>query len=259
MLKKIGLAVAVAAASASANAAWTPNGADGELILNVWNNATQTSFSMDLGVAADAAPLAGESLTFNIGSTVLDYVGGSSADLMWNVAGINSFTQFASVQDVNDFGLYITASSAPVGGASFVQVSGQQAAFANLETFLASDGVELVGGANGTIGISGGNYAGNTAVWGASANTIGGTSWFAANTAASSGDSLYAYKLGSEINTTTGQFSSTYFESAGVWSFDAAAGTLTYGSVAAVPVPAAVWMFASGLVGLAGIARRKKA
>ena len=30
-------------------------------------------------------------------------------------------------------------------------------------------------------------------------------------------------------------------------------------SVSAVPVPAAVWLFGSGLIGLAGFARRKKA
>jgi hypothetical protein len=32
-----------------------------------------------------------------------------------------------------------------------------------------------------------------------------------------------------------------------------------YNTVAVVPVPAAVWLFGSGLVGLAGIARRKRA
>jgi hypothetical protein len=31
------------------------------------------------------------------------------------------------------------------------------------------------------------------------------------------------------------------------------------GDVAAVPLPAAVWLFCSGLLGLVGIARRKKA
>jgi len=31
------------------------------------------------------------------------------------------------------------------------------------------------------------------------------------------------------------------------------------GNVSAVPVPAAVWLFGSGLLGLVGIARRKKA
>lgn len=36
-------------------------------------------------------------------------------------------------------------------------------------------------------------------------------------------------------------------------------GTATVSSVSAVPVPAAVWLFGSGLLGLVGIARRKKA
>lgn len=37
-------------------------------------------------------------------------------------------------------------------------------------------------------------------------------------------------------------------------------GTLTAGAMpSAVPVPAAVWLFGSGLIGLAGVARRKKA
>ena len=31
------------------------------------------------------------------------------------------------------------------------------------------------------------------------------------------------------------------------------------GSASTVPVPAAVWLFGSGLVGLLGVARRKKA
>ncbi len=35
------------------------------------------------------------------------------------------------------------------------------------------------------------------------------------------------------------------------------ASDITFGSAAVVPVPAAVWLFSSGLLGLAGIARRK--
>jgi hypothetical protein len=36
-------------------------------------------------------------------------------------------------------------------------------------------------------------------------------------------------------------------------------GTVVFAEVATVPVPAAVWLFGSGLIGLVGLARRKKA
>lgn len=42
------------------------------------------------------------------------------------------------------------------------------------------------------------------------------------------------------------------------WRLDAS-GELTYGAASVIPVPAAVWLFGSGLLGLVGIARRRKA
>ena len=45
----------------------------------------------------------------------------------------------------------------------------------------------------------------------------------------------------------------------GEWSVNAAAGTLSYTNPTAVPVPAAAWLLASGLIGMVGVARRKAA
>ena len=52
----------------------------------------------------------------------------------------------------------------------------------------------------------------------------------------------------------------SYQNTNATWSFSAASATsysMSVTSVATVPVPAAVWLFGSGLIGLFGIARRK--
>ena len=58
----------------------------------------------------------------------------------------------------------------------------------------------------------------------------------------------------------TGAFTATWDSVIVGGSFNGNLGQWTMtGNVSAVPVPAAVWLFGSGLVGLAGIARRRKA
>ncbi len=56
----------------------------------------------------------------------------------------------------------------------------------------------------------------------------------------------------------TGVVSGNDYQSTGVtWSLSASNATTYSMTVTAVPVPAAVWLFGSGLIGLIGIARRK--
>jgi hypothetical protein len=60
-----------------------------------------------------------------------------------------------------------------------------------------------------------------------------------------------------ESNPLDGQPFVTAFSNA-EWMVNPTSGTVSYvGQVSAVPVPAAVWLFGSGLVGLVSIARRR--
>lgn len=69
-------------------------------------------------------------------------------------------------------------------------------------------------------------------------------------------DTLSFYQLANAGDGSAGG-PATYEAYAGKWSFDLAAGTLTY-SVSAVPIPAAVWLLLSGLGGLGVMGRRRK-
>jgi hypothetical protein len=94
--------------------------------------------------------------------------------------------------------------------------------------------------------VANGAYAGDPGLW--------NTNWALTpvNNTAAIGEDMGFYFIKGDLagnNTTT--------EAAGRWAFDGT--NLTYGAVSAVPVPAAIWLFGSGLIGLVGVARRKTA
>lgn len=108
------------------------------------------------------------------------------------------------------------------------------------------------------------------------AETDGVNSGFAAPTGDLTGSALTldlsswtAYWNGTSFNqggmiTTTvdamGNFTANWQATVNGGAFNGQVGDWTItGTVSAVPVPAAVWLFGSGLVGLAGVARRRKA
>lgn len=71
-----------------------------------------------------------------------------------------------------------------------------------------------------------------------------------------SGDTINDYAIGSDLNPSSGEFFAAHI--AGFDGKNSITGAQFAGSTAVVPVPAAVWLFGSGLLGLAGIARRRK-
>ena len=69
-------------------------------------------------------------------------------------------------------------------------------------------------------------------------------------------DTIYSYAMGSTLKP-----AATEFFAAHIAGFDAIDGVTSaqFAGSSPVPVPAAIWLFGSGLIGLIGIARRKKA
>ena len=70
------------------------------------------------------------------------------------------------------------------------------------------------------------------------------------------GDTIYSYAMGSLLHPGADEYFATHI--AGFDYMDGITSAKFAGS-SPVPVPASVWLFGSGLLGLAGIARRKKA
>jgi len=75
----------------------------------------------------------------------------------------------------------------------------------------------------------------------------------------SNGDLLALLNAGSGVNTATFQFTSPMSLTDLFTTNSTTTSTSFSGSITAVPVPAAVWLFGSGLLGLTGAARKKKA
>lgn len=69
------------------------------------------------------------------------------------------------------------------------------------------------------------------------------------------GDTINSYALGSNLNPAAAEFFAAH-----IAGFDMTDGVTSaqFAGSSPVPVPAAVWLFGSGLIGLVGLARRKK-
>ncbi len=69
------------------------------------------------------------------------------------------------------------------------------------------------------------------------------------------GDSVYDYALGSNLNPSSGEFFAAHI--AGFDETDGVTGAQFSGSTFVVPAPSSVWLFGSGLIGIAGLVRWK--
>lgn len=262
---KIKLLVAAIAIASSANvsaAILSPIEAFGqsEAVFSIWDPTVNQSYAIDLGTTwqtfRDNLSNTSYSVSYAIdtsaGSVYNQALGGSAAaNLIWNVSVADS--QLASFSNFEDFGVIGTSNTGVALNQSALDqaINNHQAYANNLRgaTPVVNNDAALNDEYFGTIANAG--YSG-----GQDWNTSYGTG--AINNTAKFGTDLdFYYWQTSGFNPAPG-----VTKAAGSWSFDGS--TLAYGAapvppVSSVPVPAAAWLFGSGLIGLVGVSRRKTA
>jgi hypothetical protein len=266
-------------ATAQAQTPALPSSGSADLWLFVSDSATNTTFAEDTGIllsnilpttslVSGAVLNTSVSASFSLGasSALTAYINsadaaGQSADISWAVLGAQYPSSNTNGND-KKAGNALEIASAPTS--SGTGVSNQ--ALGSLNT--------IVGDFNGDVTYLNGTYAAGGAVYAWSTGTNGGNVW-GANTGANGGSTnLYGQSngvtqagigLGSSTglygltgNGGTGQLQSYVLGSNLELS---STGLLTVGSTSTspVPLPAAVWLFGSGLLGLIGVGRRRAA
>lgn len=290
MKKVLGLAVAMAAVS-QANAAIdlptsdVANSGGSELVLVIYDDVSKTTYTRDLGVdyrafnASNAYSIAADArLSSLFGSTL-------SSSLVWGVWASDAVDTGAL--DANGAAL---PNAANTWGASFMTTS--VAGIDSLSSVSAGDVADANSGfinfVNATNTLTNGTHSqadgSSTAIEGQNANSANfgyalksnwANNWPVA-AATEVGQNAYFVMAQSVYHEESVDFdedgvpdlvdyvgdlssAAAYTQFAGLWNLSAN-GVLTWAAATTeVPVPAAAWLFASGLAGLAGVARRRKA
>lgn len=228
----------------------------GELFLSVIDRggSSPESYVRDLGIATGAFlanPTSFLSTTFAADSNLQSLLSNQQTNggtLHWNIAGESNRVSPFDVGALTTAPTQLTTSNTPQGQ------FGLAPAFTKL-----ADYTKAVNQAADPSNMT--NYAANNSVLVASSNTgayYDGVNWGAkwldpTNTEGATGQSLGFYFVGVNPNDRTG--SSTLVDTfSGQWTL-ASNGTLSY--VAPVPLPPAVWLLGSALVGLVGVGRRR--
>lgn len=261
MTLKATVAAVALAVSASAGAVGTGTlsndpgmTGDGELFINiVRNTATPGTIVLDTNISAnDLVSGAVTSWTTNAAQTaaVQSLLATSSlSDFVFDAGAIQN-----DGADANKYGLLLSNTTSTLVPPPVSSISTFAGYISKAQTWVDSvnqgpnagvDGMLTVatsGNGDWTDGFNGWNGNGDTLGW--TPNTDTGV----ANTL-----SLYRYHY-------DGTTFASLSDLMGTLSVDTATGVVSYqaGAVAPVPVPAAAWLFGSGLVGLVGVARRRK-
>lgn len=259
--KKNALSVFTAAALAgtvgTAQAFWQDGEADdnvgnGEFLLVAYDDVAKVSVIQDLG--GSYVDFFGSEFTTptNTFSIALDPLFGTTFtnpnDVVFSVLAVNNGNPFLNPNDGTS-GLMVTSGVANPA-VTTIEYNGLNNWIQNILSpnvngadDPADQGLNLAFFGD----LNNGRYAGSDAIYGAQAGTM-----VPFQVVGSANNSLMMY------NFATIDEGQSPVAAAGLWSLNLAGGSISYAALAPVPLPAAVWLFLSGLLGFGAVARRGK-
>jgi len=257
MKVKAKLAAAIAMALTAGVASAAPIADDG-IFFSAWDSVNQTSIVVNLNLGVDAFranPTAAYSLSGDGLAGLQSWL--STANIgavQWTVMGVNDDGTGPDIPPSLNYGGVTTSPNIETTYPDWGSFGGLDAAVTGVPTFL--DTVNRIANVAGT-GLEAANFYATT---GAGAYTFSGQYTLGFESRSSVGSTVGFYNF--FANPDNSFFEGGYSDLGGEWTlaFAGNQAALTYSAGApVVPLPAAVWLLGSGLLGLVGIARRKAA
>lgn len=254
-------AAAVTVGSAAFAQINSPNAGPSDVFLAVWNPNTNQSIVQDLGITeAQFEATVGTTQQYQIDNTASAFQSAlsttsSTSGVLWEVVAGNAVGAVIAGNNVNGNSLDFTEAN-PLAS---LDAGSLDAGASNLGSYVDN---AMVGPNKSLVvasGASNANYWAKSPPSGNPGATLGTS---VLNVAGALGSSLSYYTA---LNNTPDDSSGENADLAvlaGMWSLDNSTGKLTWTAQTVsgqTPLPAAVWMFLSGLLGLGTVSRRKSA
>jgi hypothetical protein len=224
---------------------------DGEAILTLWDAGSQKSYSQDLGIKYSQLfnGSAFNDQAINLNASALSVFGGNFSEVMWNISAANSHTRNGSANAYTGAGYIYSYQEAWVKTAPpsiGTNVNSHWASFNPYQVNLAMYDQTIAGNQVRSGTAAGSNETGYQGAW---------IEYISANAGA------YDLVTNSVMNlwfTGYGNASGTQSAVANIGSvkLDLASNKLVFQSE--VPVPGAVWLMGSALLGLVGVSGSRK-